>query len=86
MKNEYGIPVAALAGRDVKELEAYLAELTVKVVAAEEAYESDYNSETRLAYHETSAQIMAFKHTLALLGWKAEGNRIVKRNYGRLNG
>ena len=73
MKNEYGIPVAALTGRDVKELEAYLAELKTKAEAAESAYEADYNSETRLVYQSER-------------GWKVEGERVVKRNYGRLNG
>ena len=86
MKNEYGIPVAALTRRDVKELEAYLADLTARSDSAEAAYEADNDTENRIAYHATGAQLMAFTHTLALLGWKVEGERIVKRKYGRLNG
>lgn len=93
MKNEYGIPVAGLTRHDVKELEAYLVELTAKanVSASKFSVESDFaddfqHIENMLANCAADAQLTAFKHTLALLGWKMEGKRIVKRKYGRLNG
>ena len=60
---------------------------SVGLAHIESEFADDFQQvENMLADRAADAQLTAFKHTLALLGWKVERESIVKRKYGRLNG